>query len=119
MTHPLVDRPELAAASSIVPILDWLDTVQLVALKPNYDRTRWTLSIADKQIGVVEQIPAWLIDETFDGNPIHVYECHPYGHYATQAEAIGRLFVGWLVEQKIASPGVFTADLRGSGFDYI
>jgi hypothetical protein len=127
MTYPLANRPELAAASSIVSMLDWLDTVQLVSLKANYERTRWTLSftqcplcgIADNQIGTIEQIPSWLVDDTFEGNPAHIYQCHPYGHYATQAEAIGRLFVGWLVEQKIATPEVYTADLSGSGFEYI
>jgi hypothetical protein len=119
MTYPLANRPELAAASSIVSMLDWLDTVQLVSLKANYDRTRWTLSIADNQIGTIEQIPSWLVDDTFEGNPAHIYQCHPYGHYATQAEAIGRLFVGWLVEQKIAEPEVWTMEPRGLGFDYI
>jgi hypothetical protein len=90
-----------------------------VALKANYDRTRWELSIADLSIGSVEKVPAWLSDESFEGNPAHIYDCYPYGHCLTQAEAIGRLFVGWLVEQKIATPEVYTADLSGSGFEYI
>jgi hypothetical protein len=119
MTYPLANRPELAAASSIVSMLGCLDTFELVALKTNYDRTRWTLSIADNQIGTIEQIPSWLVDDTFEGNSAHIYQCHPYGHYATQAEAIGRLFVGWLVEQKIAEPEVWTMEPRGLGFDYI
>jgi hypothetical protein len=133
MTYPLVNRPELAAASSIVstldclgaagssvvPMLDWLDTVQLVALKPNYDRTRWELSIADKKLGAVEKVPSWLFDETFEGNPTHVYQCHPYGQCATQAEAIGRLFAGWLVEQKIAEPEIWTVEPRETGLNYI
>ncbi|PSB41468.1 hypothetical protein [Chamaesiphon polymorphus] len=119
MTYPLANRPELAAASSIVSMLDCLDTVQLVSLKANYDRTRWELSIAGKQLGAVEKVPSWLFDETFEGNPTHVYDCHPYGQCTTQAEAIGRLFVGWLVEQKIAEPEVWTMEPRGLGFDYI
>jgi hypothetical protein len=119
MTYPLVDRPELAAASSIVSTLDWLDTVQLVRLKANYDRTRWTLSIADKKIGTVEKVPAWLSEETFEGNPSHIYECSPYGYCPTQAEAIGRLFAGWLVEQQIADPKIWAMEPRGLGFDYM
>jgi hypothetical protein len=118
MTYPLVNRPELAAASSVVSTLDWLDTFQLVALKANYDRTRWELSIADKKIGTVEKVPSWLFDETFEGNPTHVYDCYPYGQCATQAEAIGRLFAGWLVQTKIAAPEIWTMERKQTGFDY-
>ena len=103
MTHILDRSPERVPILSIVPALD---TVELVSLKANYDRTRWELSIADKKIGTVEKVPSWLTDETFEGNPSHVYECYPYGHCVTQIEAIGRLFAGWLVEQKIAAPEI-------------
>lgn len=120
MTHSLDRSPERAPILSIVPTLDWLDTVQLVALKPNYDGTKWELSIAGKFIGRVEKAPSWLFDETFEGNPSHVFECHPYGVYLTQAEAIGRLFVGWLVATKIADPDVWLGEPKGTDFpDYI
>jgi hypothetical protein len=119
MTYSLDRCPELAAGSSVLPLLDWLDTVQLVALKANYDATRWELSIAGKKIGTVEKIPSWLIDETFEGNPAHIYDCYPYGHCATQAEAIGRLFAGWLVQTKIAAPEIWTVEMRATGLDYM
>lgn len=119
MTHILDRSPERAPILSIVPTLDWLDTVEFVSLKANYDRTRWELSIADKKIGTVEKVPSWLTDEIFEGNPTHVYDCYPYGQCVTQAEAIGRLFAGWLVETKIAAPEIWTVELRETGLDYI
>ena len=101
-------------------MLDWLDTVQLVALKANYDGTKWELLIGGKFVGRVEKAPSWLFDETFEGNPSHVFDCHPYGQCVTQAEAFGRLFAGWLVDQKIADPEIWTMESRGTGLpDYI
>lgn len=77
MTQILDRSPERAPILSIVPALDWLDTVQLVSLKANYDNSRWELSIAGEKVGSVEKVPAWLSDETFEGNPTHIYECSP------------------------------------------
>jgi hypothetical protein len=119
MTHILDRSPERAPILSIVPTLDWLDTVQLVSLKANYCNEKWELSIADKKIGTVEKVPAWLFDEVLEGNPTHVYDCYPYGQCATQAEAIGRLFAGWLVETKIAAPEIWTMERKETGLDYI
>ena len=120
MTYSLDRCPDVAVGSSVLPMLDWLDTVQLVALKPNYDETKWELSIAGKFVGRVEKAPSWLFDETFEGNPSHVFECHPYGHCATKAEAIGRLFAGWLVALKIADPDVWLGEPKETDFpDYI
>jgi hypothetical protein len=120
MTYILDHDPSRAPILSIVPALDSIDKVELVGLKANHDRTRWELSIADKKIGTVEKVPAWLFDETFEGNPTHVYDCYPYGQCATQAEAIGRLFAGWLVQAKIAAPEIWTMERKeATGFDYI
>jgi hypothetical protein len=120
MTHSIDRRPERAPILSIVPTLDWLDTVELVSLRANYDSSRWELSIADKKIGTVEKVPSWICDRTFEGNPSHVYECHPYGHCATKAEAIGRLFTGWLVATEIADPDVWKAEPVETGLpDYM
>jgi hypothetical protein len=119
MTYSLDRCPELATGSSVLPTLDCLDTVELVTLKANYWNDKWELSIADKKIGTVEKVPSWLTMETFEGNPTHVYDCYPYGLCVTQAEAIGRLFVGWLVEQKIAAPEIWTVERKTTGFDYM
>ena len=118
MTHSLDRSPDRAPILSIVPTLDWLDTVEFVSFKANYDNSRWELSIADKQLGTVHRVPSWLSDETFEGNPSHVYECHPYGYCATKAEAIGRLFTGWLVETKIADPDVWLGEPRETGLPH-
>ncbi len=119
MTYSLDRCPEVAAGSSILPMLDWLDTVQLVALKANYDNSRWELSIAGIKIGTVSKSPSFLFDEMFEGNPIDVFECYPYGVCVTRAEAIGRLFAGWLVEQKISEPEIWQAEPRYIGKDYM
>jgi hypothetical protein len=119
MTHSLDRRPDRAPILSIVPTLDWLDTVQLVTLKPNHWGDKWDLSITDKQIGTVHRVPSWICDETFEGNPSHVFECHPYGYCATKAEAIGRLFTGWLVATEIADPDVWLGEPKETDFpDY-
>ncbi len=119
MTYSLDRCPEVAVGSSVLPMLDWLDTVELVSLKANHWGDGWELSVADKKLGIVHRVPAWISDETFEGNPTHVYECYPYGYCATQAEAIGRLFAGWLVETKIAAPEIWTMERKETGFDYI
>lgn len=119
MTHSIERRPDWVPVLSILPTSDPSDDLPLVTLKPNHWGDKWELSIANKKIGTVEKVPSWLTDETFEGNPSHVYECHPYGLCITQAEAIGRLFAGWLVELKIAEPEIWTAELTGTGLDYM
>jgi hypothetical protein len=86
MTYSLDRCPDVAVGSSVLPMLDWLDTVQLVTLKVNYDGTEWELSVLDKKIGTVHRVPSWICDENFEGNPSHVFECHPYGHCGGNAE---------------------------------
>jgi hypothetical protein len=120
MTYSLDRCPDVAAGSSVLPMLDWLDTVQLVTLKANRWNDEWDLSITDKKIGTVHRVPSWICDETFEGNPSHVFECHPYGYCATKGEAIGRLFTGWLVATEIADPDVWLGEPRETGLpDYI
>jgi hypothetical protein len=119
MTHSIDRSPERLIALSIVPPVSQPDLVPLVALKANYDESKWELSIAGKFIGRVEKSPSWLFDEVFEGNPYDVFECHPYGVCATRAEAIGRLFAGWLVDQKIADPHIFQAEPSYTGIDYM
>jgi hypothetical protein len=98
----------------------WHKSNELVALKANYYQDRWELSIAGKKIGTVSKVPAWLAVETFEGNPSHIYQCDPYGYCPTKAEAIGRLFAGWLVETKIVAPDIWKSIPKETGLpDYI
>ena len=115
MTHSIEHRPDWAPVLSIVPTPDRSNDLPLVTLKPNHWGDQWELSITGKKIGTVHRVPVWICDETFEGNPSHVYECHPYGYCATKAEAIGRLFTGWLVATEIADPDVWTAEPRETG----
>jgi hypothetical protein len=119
MTHSIDRRPERAPILSILPTLDRSDSLPLVVLKADCDNTNWELSIAGTKIGTVTKSPSFLFDETFEGNPIDVFECYPYGVCVTRAEAIGRLFAGWLVDQKIAESEIWQAEPRYVSKDYM
>jgi hypothetical protein len=90
----------------------WRKNDKLVVLKENYYEDKWDVSIAGEKIGAVEEVPAWIADENFEGNPRYIYQCHPYGFCSTKAEAIGRLFAGWLVEQEIVNPDIWTMKIK-------
>jgi hypothetical protein len=109
MTHILNRSPDWVTVLSILPTLDSSNSLPLLTLKVNHWGDEWELSISSQKLGTVHRVPSWVCDETFEGNPSHVFECHPYGHCVTKAEAIGRLFTGWLVATEIANPDVWKA----------
>jgi hypothetical protein len=119
MTHSIDRRPDWVPVLSIVPTLDPSDSLPLVVLKADRDNTNWELSIAGTKIGTVTKSPSFLFDETFEGNPADVFDCYPYGVCVTRAEAIGRLFAGWLVDQKIAESEIWQAEPRYVSKDYM
>jgi hypothetical protein len=120
MTHSIDRRPDWVPVLSILPTPDQSNSLPLVTLKVNHWGDKWELSIADKQLGTVHRVPSWICDDVFESDPPYVFECHPYGYCATKAEAIGRLFTGWLVATEIADPDVWQAEPKETGLpDYI
>jgi hypothetical protein len=119
MTQIINRRPDRAPVLSILPTPEQSSSLPVVTLAEVMSGRIWELSIADKKLGTVHRVPSWICDDVFESDPPYVFECHPYGYCATKAEAIGRLFTGWLVATEIADPDVWQAEPKETGLpDY-